>query len=173
MRDIVYLKGDATRPEHEGLKLVIHCCNDIGKWGKGFVVALSRRWKEPETQYKKLRHRKLGNVQLVPVTKEITVVNMIGQHGIYSDHNIPPIRYSAIRECLKRVYTFAKEKNATVHCPRFGTGLAGGRWSKIEEHIINELSKRDISVFVYNFIPKRKSYRNHFRGRYEGNGNNR
>lgn len=45
--------GDATTPQVAGNKIVAHVCNDVGGWGSGFVVAVSRRWKEPESQYRK------------------------------------------------------------------------------------------------------------------------
>ena len=45
---IQYLKGDATAPKTHGKKIIVHVCNDIGKWGKGFVLAISKRWKEPQ-----------------------------------------------------------------------------------------------------------------------------
>jgi len=45
---IVYLKGDATQPQAKGVKIIVHCCNDLGGWGKGFVLALRKRWPEPE-----------------------------------------------------------------------------------------------------------------------------
>jgi O-acetyl-ADP-ribose deacetylase (regulator of RNase III) len=48
MQEIKYIKGDATNPVSEGEKIICHICNDIGRWGKGFVLAISRRWKEPE-----------------------------------------------------------------------------------------------------------------------------
>lgn len=43
MSGITYLKGDATAPQAKGVKLIVHVCNDLGGWGKGFVPALSRR----------------------------------------------------------------------------------------------------------------------------------
>jgi O-acetyl-ADP-ribose deacetylase (regulator of RNase III) len=48
MGEIKYIRGDATAPSAKGVKLIAHVCNDIGGWGKGFVVAVSRRWPEPE-----------------------------------------------------------------------------------------------------------------------------
>ena len=48
MGEITYIRGDATAPSAKGIKLIAHVCNDIGGWGKGFVVAVSRRWPEPE-----------------------------------------------------------------------------------------------------------------------------
>ena len=46
---IQYLKGDVTDPRSlRGDKLSFDVCNDIGRWGKGFAWAISKRWKEPE-----------------------------------------------------------------------------------------------------------------------------
>ena len=50
--DINYLNGDATNPTGNGNKIIVHICNDIGGWGKGFVMAISKRWKQPEHQYR-------------------------------------------------------------------------------------------------------------------------
>ena len=35
--EINYLKGDATNPASSGNKIIVHVCNDISGWGKGFV----------------------------------------------------------------------------------------------------------------------------------------
>jgi O-acetyl-ADP-ribose deacetylase (regulator of RNase III) len=160
---ITYIDGDATNPTGDGHKLIIHCCNDIGGWGRGFVLALSNKWKEPEYWYRKWyeqraltsrldtnAHFRLGNIQYVPVEKDITVINMIGQKGIKPENGISPIRYDAIRSCLKKVAEFASAiENSTIHAPKFGAGLAGGDWSKIEVLINEEL--KAFSVTIYDF----------------------
>ena len=105
------VRGDATRPKGTGIKYIIHCCNDIGAWGAGFVLALSKRWKEPEKQYRDWAHNRegtgkpfeLGQVQIVIVEKDILVVNMIGQRDTHWSNGKPPIRYDAIEEGLNRV----------------------------------------------------------------------
>lgn len=56
MSGIRYVRGDATVPSVKGVKVIAHVCNDIEGWGKGFVVAISRRWPEPEQAYR-ARHR--------------------------------------------------------------------------------------------------------------------
>jgi O-acetyl-ADP-ribose deacetylase (regulator of RNase III) len=56
MTSIHYVRGDATRPQGEGTKIIVHCCNTVGAWGRGFVLALSRRWLSPERAYR-LWHR--------------------------------------------------------------------------------------------------------------------
>ena len=87
MTTITYLKGDATCPQAKGVKIVGHVCNDIGGWGKGFVLAVSRRWAEPEAAYRqwhatgKAGGFGLGAVQYVQVEPYIWVANMVGQRG--------------------------------------------------------------------------------------------
>ena len=44
---IAYTTGDATAPEGDGPKIIVHVCNDVGGWGRGFVMAISKRWPEP------------------------------------------------------------------------------------------------------------------------------
>jgi O-acetyl-ADP-ribose deacetylase (regulator of RNase III) len=50
---ITYLIGDATAPGGRGPGVIAHVCNDSGGWGKGFVLAVSRRWPEPEAAYRR------------------------------------------------------------------------------------------------------------------------
>jgi O-acetyl-ADP-ribose deacetylase (regulator of RNase III) len=45
----------------------------------------------------------------------------------------------------------ALEKGASVHMPRIGCGLAGGRWELIEPMIVTRLSDRDVAVVIYDF----------------------
>jgi len=156
MTDIIYTKGDATNPETSGNKIIVHICNDIGGWGKGFVMAISKRWKQPEKQYREWFKSKdnfeLGEVQFVQAEDDLWVANMIGQHKINKDENgNAPIRYEAVVEALYKIGSFALENNASVHMPRIGCGLAGGKWEKIEPLIIAALSEKNIPVTVYDF----------------------
>lgn len=154
--EIKYIKGDATNPNVAGNKIIVHICNDVGGWGKGFVVAISQRWAEPEKQYrewfKAQNNFALGQVQFVKVENELWVANLIGQRNIYKDETgKPPIRYEAVLLGLDSVAKFALEHNATVHLPRIGCGLAGGTWDKIEPLIISTLTDKNIQVTVYDF----------------------
>jgi O-acetyl-ADP-ribose deacetylase (regulator of RNase III) len=156
MMDVEYIKGDATQPQINGNKIIVHICNDIGAWGKGFVMAISKRWKSPEKQYKEWyksqQNFALGAVQFVQVEEDIWIANMIGQHKIYKDENgNAPIRYEAVDDALEKVAKFAAENDASIHMPRIGCGLAGGKWEKIEPIITKKLSAKDIEVVVYDF----------------------
>lgn len=156
MKDIKYKKGDATSPLGEENKIIVHICNDIGGWGKGFVMAISKRWKLPESEYREWFKSKenfnLGEVQFVQVEEDLWVANLIGQHKINKDETgNAPIRYEAVENGLSKVADFAKEINASIHMPRIGCGLAGGKWEMIEPIIEKTISKEDINTTVYDF----------------------
>lgn len=153
---INYVAGDATAPACDGPKIIVHICNDIGAWGRGFVVALSRRWPEPEKCYRAW-HRgesdapfEMGRVQFVQVEKDTWVANLIGQRDIRPSEGIPPIRYEAVRAGLQRVCSKAKRLGASIHMPRIGCGLAGGKWEEMSAFVERELIAQGIPVTVYD-----------------------
>jgi len=157
MATITYLKGDATSPKAKGEKIICHICNDLGGWGKGFVLAISKRWPEPEKDYRDWHKKRakndfaLGKVRFIGVKNHIAVANMIAQHGVKTGSNGSPIRYEAITQCLVAVSQEALSRNASVHMPRIGCGLVGGKWDKIEPIIIRELTDKGINVYVYDY----------------------
>jgi O-acetyl-ADP-ribose deacetylase (regulator of RNase III) len=158
--EIQYLTGDATRPQTEGPAIIVHVCNDIGGWGAGFVLALSKRWPEPERRYRAW-HRgaedlpfRLGEVQFVKVEPQTWIANLIGQRGIHASGGKPPVRYEAIRSGLSRIAQAARELGASVHMPRIGCGLAGGHWEEVGCLVEEELSARGIEVTVYDLPPR-------------------
>ena len=145
------------------MKYIIHCCNNRGKWGKGFVLALGRRWPLARERY--LGWSKhgwayegqpfaLGYVQFVYVDDSTVVCNMIGQHDVRPLAGTAPIRYGAIATCLQKVRELIQDRlvsrPCSVHCPRFGAGLAGGKWEHIEALLEEHLVQHDIPVTVYD-----------------------
>ena len=99
----------------------------------------------------------LGHIQIVrcnpdpqcfcPVSSFIEVVNMIGQNGIISKDNPHPIDYNAINECLQRVKKYIDREHRII-APKFGSGLAGGSWEKIEGIINHQFTDRDITIYT-------------------------
>jgi O-acetyl-ADP-ribose deacetylase (regulator of RNase III) len=156
MISITYLTGDATKPQADGNKIIAHICNDEGKWGRGFVLAVSKLSPEPEHTYRKRYSRnkssKLGDVQIVLLqdNPDLWVANMIAQRGVASAVNRTPIRYDALRKCLNKLAVCANACDASVHMPRIGCGLAGGAWDKVEPLIEQELCARDVHVYIYD-----------------------
>lgn len=157
MTEIKYLKGDATNPKTEGNKIIAHICNDIGGWGRGFVMAISKKWKNPEEEYREWFKNgdnfNLGEIQMVQVEQDLWIANMIAQHKINTNSDgIPPIRYNAVEACLKKLSEVAQKLKATIHMPRIGCGLAGGKWEKIEPLIQKNLTEKNINVYLYDLV---------------------
>ncbi|MFD8143980.1 macro domain-containing protein [Streptomyces sp. NPDC059708] len=156
MTPITIISGDATSPQAKGPKIIAHVCNDLGGWGKGFVLAISRRWPEPERDYRAWHRARAGNdfglgaVRLVRVRPDTWVANMIGQRGIRTGSSGVPIRYDALEQCLTALAGHALELGASVHMPRIGCGLAGGKWPRVEPLISGALSARGVAVTVYD-----------------------
>lgn len=165
---INYLKGDATKPVGDGNQVIAHVCNDSGFWGKGFVLAISSRWKEPEQKYrawfKDRNHPSsgfaLGAVRFVEVAHpagslfggKLWIANMIGQESIKRTGTTPPIRYGAISIALHKVFEFAKKNDASIHMPKIGAGLAGGDWNIIEKMIDSLITEYEVPVSVYTLL---------------------
>lgn len=155
MSKITYVKGDATQPAGEGPRLIPHVCNNVGGWGSGFVLAISRRWPEPERRYREWVRTStfhLGMVQPVKVERDLWVVNMVAQMGTRKRITDPPaIHYAHLRTCLDKLGRLAWSKGASIHAPKFGAGLAGGDWSIIEQMIQEELVDKGLDVTIYEF----------------------
>lgn len=161
---IQYLVGNALEPVGAGNKVLVHICNDEGRWGAGFVVALGKKFPLAEQFYRdtaKIQGNKLvlGTTQFVPVRDiegdKLVVANMIAQRSIGfltdgSAKGCPPIRYSALLDCVEQVFAHAALLGASVHGPRFGAGLAGGDW-RIVELILEATSKKHhVPVTIYD-----------------------
>lgn len=156
---IRYVVGDATAPIAKPA-IIAHVVNDVGGWGAGFVLAVSRRWRGPEAAYREWAAGGglvLGKVQLVPVETtghliDVGVANMCAQHA-FGDADGPPIRYDALAECFEQLRELAHRYDASIHMPRVGCGLAGGSWDRVEPLIKQQLQYQD--VYVYD-LPRSK-----------------
>ena len=158
-----YMKGDATRPQGEGPKVIVHICNNVGGWGAGFVLAVSRRWSTPEQTYRRQTLLELGSIQLVQVEPDLFVANMVAQAGYGTtrvkhrsdsgcqEDMLPAIRYWALEQCLEKVADVCAGGKMSVHMPRIGCALAGGSWTEVEKIVDRALSSRGIDVTVYDF----------------------
>jgi O-acetyl-ADP-ribose deacetylase (regulator of RNase III) len=152
---LTIVRGDAAAPHGDGNKLIVHCCNNVGAWGAGFVLSLSKKWPQVEARYKSMfKMRKfmyLGYVQYIKVSDGITVANLIGQHSVGWHAHTPPIVYQAIEIGLYDIAQHASERGYSVHCPKFGSDLAGGNWNHIEDMLRHIVCRRNVHVTVYEW----------------------
>jgi len=161
----IRVKGDATAPRKGGNRIVAFIVNDkTPRWGAGFALAARRKWPHIQDEFvrwteKSPTHLRLGNIHAIEIEPTLIAVMLIAQRG-YGDSPKPRIRYNALYEGLEKLASLAKERGASIHMPRLGSGQARGHWPIIAEMIEQSLSKRDIEVTVYdlpNAEPKQEA----------------
>jgi len=127
--------GSATsaRPSANGV-IIAHLNNNIGGWGKGFVLAVNDLSAIPRKAYKECsqRHLKnipLGETQFCEVEPNLWVANMIAQNGLDKSKVADGclVDYNGLQKCLKTVFQRAVVLKCNIHIPAgMGSGLAGG-----------------------------------------------
>lgn len=122
----------------------------------GAAASFSPYRREPEDQYRRrsqgggAKPFALGEVDFVLVESDLWVANLVGQHGTRPKQGVAPVRYDAIRTGLAAVREFARLHSSSVHMPRIGAGLAGGRWEEIASIVKEELVDHDVKVIAYD-----------------------
>ncbi|MCE4052329.1 hypothetical protein [Pseudomonas sp. Au-Pse12] len=150
---ISYHIGDASIPIHNST-IIIHIVNNHGKWGKGFVLSLSKQY--PTTKDSYLSWFKsgfnMGDVQFLSVDGEnrIFVANMLAQNGIKKSakDNNTYICYESLEACLSKISDFALKERLVIQLPMIGAGLGGGNWDTILSIITKKLSYNKIHCHI-------------------------
>jgi len=165
------IEGDVTNPQittPNEIVVIPHMCNNLRVMEAGVALALRNKWGKVYNTYMEMAQRNnklyLGEISKTTVefilntTKvKIIVVNMIAQSGTVSQNNLIPIRYKALINCMVKVFDYietikSKTSNPIViHCPKFGSDLAGGNWNFILELIREIWLENGIDVVVYEF----------------------
>lgn len=171
MKQPVYVEGDLFANlkgcMETTLVMLPHVCNDRGAWGKGFVVPLGEAFPESRKAYidwhRGVTHPShiqrgqfgLGKTQFVNARDypRLIVCNMVAQTGTGGKR---PLRYNALVNCMDEVAEMAKTfgSHAAIHCPLFGSDLAGGDWNFIERLIEDCWLRPGIPVTVH-YLPGR------------------
>jgi O-acetyl-ADP-ribose deacetylase (regulator of RNase III) len=147
--------GNALHTDPTKKTIIAHVVNNEGLWGAGIVVAISRKWKQPEAMYRKLCKKidkevlKQGTVQFVDVAPNVTVCNMFAMDGVASEANPQPLIYNSLFTCLKSLRMKAERDNVEViQMPKIGSGLARGSWSVIRKLIKLAFNKSPIRIII-------------------------
>lgn len=159
------VRGDATKPRGSGSKLICQIVNDKAiTWGAGFALAVRKEWPATQRDFtnwatSKRTEFRLGNAHFSQINVDLVLASLVAQHG-YGPSQKPRIRYLALDQALEKVAAFAKERDASIHLPRIGSGHAGGDWGIVREIIDQRLSAAQLSVTIYDLpnaeIPRAK-----------------
>lgn len=159
-----YVTGDASDPPGDDIAVIVHVCNDVGKFAAGFAAAIARRYPTAKSRYEEWYRSgglELGQVQWVGVGRDWRrstawwrrwVVNMAAQRGVHAQGNPKPLQLDALESCLQAlgVGVARMVDPATIHMPRIGCGLARGTWDEVEPLIESQLCGRGLDVVVHD-----------------------
>lgn len=142
---------------------VPHVCNNIDLFGAGFAAAVASHYPEVKTNYhllgKNFLSNNFGYSQILMVDEEpkyrhkLFFVNMIAQNGVKGYNNPRPLNYFALSQSMYKLSHFIHKNfnninDVEIHCPKFGSGLAGGNWEFISDLIDDIWAK--FFVMIYN-----------------------
>jgi hypothetical protein len=152
---IEYVIGDATAPGGSGERVVAQIVNNrTPTWTPlGFPGAVKKKWPHAQADFHvwatNRENLTLGRTHHTEVKPGLHLMSMVAQAG-FGPSPVPRLRYEALRDCLRSVCEFAKERKASVHLPRIGAGQAGGSWPIIRDLIEEEIGWKGVKVLVYD-----------------------
>jgi len=148
------LRGSALEPRGSGPRIIAQIVNDATPtWGAGFSRAVRTMYPDAQESFRawileSRRNLSLGRIHVFQLAKDLFLASMVAQHG-FGPSVKPRVRYEALRKCLDELASVAKEKGASLHIPRIGTGYGGGNWTFITELIDQSLVREGVPVTVY------------------------
>jgi hypothetical protein len=173
--NIFEMSKSRVMAEKNGATVFIpHVCNNIDLFGAGFASDLADQFPSVKADYhmlgKTFLKNNFGYCQIIKVLEEprhkqkLYIVNMIAQNGIKSKNNPRPLNYYALAKSMGAMSSFIlsntgflnKSENIEIHCPKFGSGLAGGNWNFINDLIHDIWGRYNVTVHLFN-----KSYHEH------------
>lgn len=160
---------------HDGATVFVpHVCNNIDLFGAGFAAQIAERYPIAKENYhllgKHFLKTNLGYCQTIKIYEnekhkhKLYIVNMVAQNGIKNPKNTRPLNYFALVKSMGNLCQFInnntgflnKSEKIEIHCPKFGSGLAGGNWSFISD-LIDDIWSNRYFVTVYNYPSKHRS----------------
>lgn len=171
--DIFDIIMQRVKAQNNGATIFVpHICNNIDLFGAGFAAQVAEKFPTVKADYHMLGKKFLadnpGYAQILKIYEDpkykhrLYFVNMIAQNGTISPKNPRPINYFSLMKSMSSLSRYIhnntgysqKTENIEIHCPKFGSGLAGGNWNFISDLI--EDIWGPYQVFVYGYKNENK-----------------
>ena len=162
---LYYIIGDVTNPSlGDKPAMIAHVVNDMGGWGKGVSGDIGNEYPFAKREYRKWANRRdsdrafeLGNTQVVQISMNLYIANMLCQRGYKGRGNPMPFVPEEFYECFKIVVAHTVNTKGSIHMPRVGCGLGGATWeTDVLPHIEKVLDEYVLppNVYVYDLEEK-------------------
>jgi O-acetyl-ADP-ribose deacetylase (regulator of RNase III) len=158
--EIHYTEGDVVEPDCRGIRIVAFLTNDVTpNWGGGVARQVATRKPDIQATFRTDAKEhpetlQLGKAIFLKANSTLYYAALVAQHGL-ARNSEPKIDYEALGEALRKLGLRARNLQASIHMPKIGTGLAGGRWDMIEQMIREHITLL-ADVYVYE-LPRRSS----------------
>jgi O-acetyl-ADP-ribose deacetylase (regulator of RNase III) len=159
---IEYRVGDVTATAERPV-ILVHVCNDVGRFGRGVAAAIAARWPAVRGEFLWWSRAtpaadRLGQVLFVDAEPGVLVANMVAQRGLPSASNRRPLDLATLDICLQSVALVARgdTMGPVVVMPKIGTGHGGTPWNEVEPLVTRTLD--DLPIVVYD-LPKETAAR--------------
>lgn len=156
MNKIQYVTGNVLEPIGKyDAKFIVHCVNDEYSFGSGVAGAIAKKWPHVREHYMQKPFWAQGDLQYVPVSETLEVVNLCAQRSTGMFYETIPFRYESLQDGLifLREELLAdenlKNKSISLNFPRIGTGLAKGEWNLVHKIIEKVYLNVEIPIYVY------------------------
>lgn len=165
--NIFEMSKNRVSSEKNGATVFIpHVCNNIDLFGAGFAADIADKFPSVKADYhmlgKNFLKNNFGYAQIIKVMEEtrhkqkLYIVNMIAQNGVQSKNNPRPLNYFALAKSMGILSSFilsntgylSKSENIEIHCPKFGSGLAGGNWNFVSDLIDDVWGRYNVTVHI-------------------------
>ena len=137
------VKGSILTPEYAGLRLILNFVNKNGKPEGPLYDIFDKKWKkikeETKGWYASRVNFKLGEVSTIAVQSDTWVINCLCQN----EENT--VQEEALDNCIKKIFTVAKNEKASVHVPNF----LMQEFPKLMEKLNTQLVDNGINVSIY------------------------
>lgn len=131
--------------------IIAHGVNCRGAFGSGVAGQIRKLYPFVRRAYLNKYDSegwKLGEVQLVYATDDLTIANCATQYDFGTDK--VQADYGAIGEVFQKLIAYCEEHDLPLALPRIGAGLAGGDWNVINNILQQAAQEKDVDITVYS-----------------------
>lgn len=159
MNKIQYVTGNVLEPIGKyDAKFIVHCVNDEYSFGSGVAGAIAKKWPHVREHYMQKPFWAQGDLQYVPVSETLEVVNLCAQRSTGMFYETIPFRYESLQDgliFLREELSSSDERfeSVSLNFPRLGCGLAKGSWEKVEEIIERVFKNHPIFHLIVYDLP--------------------
>lgn len=167
-KNLFQITRDRVTAGNNGCTVFIpHVCNNIDAFGAGFAAQVAEKYPIVKADYhmlgKTFLRNNMGHAQFIKVFEDpkhrhkLFFVNMIAQNGLINKSNPRPLNYVGLVKSMLSLSNYIQnqtgfssgQEKVEIHCPKFGSGLAGGNWNFISDLIEDIWSKFFVIVYDY------------------------